>query len=129
MAVTYTWTITGIKTKDEGANTNAIVQTYWKKIGTDENGNTAEFIGATPFTSVNVPEGEFVPLNELTEETVLGWIQSQVTGAYEQHVNEQIAKKLNASSEPREVSMPWAPDVPVTPEPNTDSGGISDTPA
>lgn len=118
MAVTYTWKVTGIKTKDEGNNVGAIVQTYWKKIGTDENGNTGEFSGATPFTSVNVPEGEFVPLSELTEDTVIEWIKSQVTGAYETHVNEQIAKQLGSIAEPQEVPMPWAPDESVTPNPS-----------
>jgi hypothetical protein len=106
MAITYTWKVTGIKVKDEGANKNAIVQTYWKKIGTDENGNVGEFSGATPFTSANVPDGQFVAFEALTEANVIAWVQSVVTGSYEEHVNEQIAKQL-AKSDPVEIKMPW----------------------
>ena len=57
MAITYTWKVTSLKTKNEGSNQNAVVQTYWQKIGTDENGNEAVFSGATPFTTTTMPEG------------------------------------------------------------------------
>ena len=51
MAITYTWEVTSLKVKDvSDTKANAVVQTYWKKIGTDENGNTGTFSGATPFT-------------------------------------------------------------------------------
>jgi hypothetical protein len=113
MALTYTWKVTGIKTKDEGANTQAVVQTYWTKTGTDEAGNTGTFSGATPFTSVEVPEGDFIPLEQLTEETVLGWIQSVVVGGYEEHVNGQIQKQIDEKITPiTEPTLPWAP-IPI----------------
>ena len=113
MALTYTWKVTGITTKDEGANTQAVVQTYWTKTGTDEAGNTGTFSGATPFTSVEVPEGDFIPLEQLTEETVLGWIQSVVVGGYEEHVNGQIQKQIDEKITPiAEPTLPWAP-IPI----------------
>ena len=112
--ITYTWKVTGVKTLNQGSNTNAVVQTYWKKIGTDEQGNTGEFTGATPFDASNVPADKFVPFSQLTEEIVIGWIQGVVTGTYEKHVNEQIAKSL--APKPVDAAMPWAPPVePVTP--------------
>ena len=56
MAVTYTWKVTSLKVKDVSEDrTNAIVQTYWTKTGTDEDGNQGVFSGATPFT-LNPPE-------------------------------------------------------------------------
>ena len=44
MSLTYTWKVTGIKTRDEVNEQgetlqNAVVQTYWQKIGTDADGN------------------------------------------------------------------------------------------
>lgn len=109
MPLTYTWKVTGLKTKDEGPNARAVVQTYWEKTGTDSNGSVGKFSGATPFTSANVPSELFVPFNELTEEIVLGWIQSVVVGSYEQHVNEQIQKQIDAAANPVvEATLPWA---------------------
>ncbi len=113
MTITYTWAVTSLKTRTEGSNENAVVQTYWKKTGTDSAGNTGEFSGATPFTTTTMPEGStFIPLAELTEATVLGWIKAVVVDSYEEHVNAQIAKqideKINALVE---APMPWAPVV------------------
>ena len=118
MTITYTWAVTSLKTRTEGSNENAVVQTYWKKTGTDENGNTGTFSGATPFTTTTMPESStFIPLSELTEEIVLGWIQAVVTGGYEEHVNGQIAKQIAEKATPiTDTPMPWAP-VVETPEP------------
>lgn len=111
MAITYTWKVTSAKTKTEGSNQNAIVQTYWTKTGTDENGNTGTFSGATPFTTVGMPEGyTFIPFDQLTEEMVLEWIKAVVVGGYEEHVNAQIQKQIDDKLTPvTEATLPWAP--------------------
>lgn len=119
MAITYTWKITGMKTKTEGVNPDAVVQTYWTKTGTDEAGNTGTFSGATPFSSTTMTNGNvFIPFENLTEETVLGWIKNVVIGGYEEHVNAQIAKQLAEKVTPIvEATLPWAPPAEVTPAP------------
>jgi hypothetical protein len=111
MAITYTWKVTSLKTKNEGSNQNAVVQTYWQKIGTDENGNVGTFSGATPFTTTTMPEGNvFVPFEELTEEVVLEWIKDVVVGNYETHVNGKIQEQIDQHVNPvSEAQMPWAP--------------------
>lgn len=115
MAITYTWAVTGMKVTNVGSETNYVVQTYWTKTGTDENGNTGTFSGATPFAP-NPSQPDFIPFDQLTQATVLGWIQPLVTGSYEDHVNnviaEQIAVKVNPVTEP---ALPWAPPTPPTP--------------
>ena len=110
MAINYTWKITGLKVKDEGEYQNAVVQTYWTKTGTDEQNNEGTFSGATPFTTQTMPEGQsFVPFDQLTEQTVLSWIQSVVVDGYETHVNEQIQKQINEKVNPiTEATLPWA---------------------
>lgn len=114
MAVTYTWEVTGIKTRTQTSADNetlegAIVQTYWKKIGTDENGNTGTFSGATPFTAENLNLADFTALSSVTEEQVLGWIKDRVVDDYENHVNQQIQKQIDAVINPiTEATLPWA---------------------
>ena len=108
---TYVYEVTGIKVKDEGPNTNAVVQTYWKLTGTDKDGRSGTFSGATPFTSTTMPEGStFVPFDQLTEETVIGWIQSVVEGdsGYIEHIDRQIQKQINDMITPVvEAALPW----------------------
>jgi len=108
MAITYTWKVTGIKTKPDSAAPDAIYQTYWEKIGTDENGNVGRFAGATP---LQFEENDvFIPLAEVTEEMVIGWIQEHVVGDYEQHVNDRIAQQIAEQAVPlTDSAMPWAP--------------------
>ena len=112
MAITYTWKITGLKTKDVSEDKPAaVVQTYWQKIGTDEDGNEGTFSGATPFTVDPSDEsGPFIPFEELTEEDVLDWIKTVVVGGYEEHVNGQIAKQIEEKISPVvDNRLPWAP--------------------
>jgi hypothetical protein len=117
MSITYTWKVTSLKVKDVSENrTNAIVQTYWTKTGTDEDGNQGVFSGATPFTLDPTDDsGPFIPFEELTEENVLDWIKSVVIGSYEDHVNSKIAEQITDKVTPTtEAKLPWAPAEPVT---------------
>jgi len=108
MSITYTWKIKSVKTKKDGDNVDAVVQTYWQKIGTDIHGNTGTFEGATPFSAANVPSESFIPFAALTEEIVLGWIKSIVVNEYERHVNEKIQEQIDHCVNPIvEADLPW----------------------
>jgi len=113
MALTLSWEVTGVKTNNQ-VNTDgdtladAVVQTYWKCTGTDADGNEGSFAGATPFSAENVPAGSFVAFADLTEATVLGWIQNVVVGGYMDHVQEQIQKQIDSATI-QEPDLPWAP--------------------
>jgi len=110
MTITYTWKVTGLKTKNIDSYDNVVVQTYWQKIGTDENGNEGRFSGATPFTLDPTDDsGPFIPFEELTEADVIDWIKTVVVGEYEEHVNEQIAKDLESKINPElDTDLPWS---------------------
>lgn len=105
----YTWEVTGLKTTNGGG----VVQTYWKKTGTDADGNVGSFSGATPFEVDESAEG-YIPFEQLTEADVLGWIQAVVVGTYEDHVNGQIQKQIDQQTI-TDAEMPWAPPVAETP--------------
>jgi len=113
----YTWQLTSLKRKNTSELNNVVVQTYWKKTGTDENGNEGSFSGATPFDLSSVDPTKFTSYEDLTEEMILGWIQSVVVGSYEEHVNEKIAEQIEAIVSPV-VSVtggfPWQPEDEVT---------------
>ena len=113
----YTWKLTSLKRKNTDVAENIVVQTFWKKIGTDADGNVGEFSGATPFDLSSVDPDNFVSYEDLTEEIVIGWIQSVVVGSYEEHVNGKIAEQIEAIVSPV-VSVtggfPWQPEDEVT---------------
>ena len=59
MSMTYTWEVTSIQTKDEtntdkATNKDAVIQTRWKKIGKDSDGN------AVSYTHLTLPTSDLV---------------------------------------------------------------------
>ena len=112
MTITYTWSLSSLKKTDTDNLSNIVVQTYWKKIGTDQDGNTGEFSGATPFNPQLVDPNNFTSFENLTEEQVLQWIKDVVVGSYQQHVDSKILEQINAKKNPVvEVSgnnFPWS---------------------
>jgi hypothetical protein len=133
MSLTKTWRIDSMKVKDE-VNADgvtlprAVYQTYWTVTGTNSDGHSGSWSGATPFTAANVPEGEFTPFADLTEATVLGWIQAVVNAdaSYAAHIDEQIEKRIEeehgTGEEIQSDALPWATeDDAVTPEPPADA--------
>lgn len=127
MAFTYAWKVTNLKVKDQvnadgESLQNAVVQTYWQCEGTDENGNSAFFSGATPFTAENVPAGSFKAFADLTEADVLAWIQNVVNSDanYKAHIDEQIQREIDKElvTEVEEESLPWATPTPAPDAPS-----------
>lgn len=117
MAYTYEWKLTGLKKQSKGDVTDAIVQTYWKVIATDEDGDTGEFVGATPFPITSVNPDNFIDYTQLTEEQVIGWIKDYVSGSnvvtnYWGHIYEQIEKSIDEKKSPvvsiADYEFPWA---------------------
>ena len=104
--IAYTWKVTGVKTRQQDGQDGFVFQAYWTKTGVDENGNEGTFTGATPLQPGE--STDFTPFEQLTEQQVLVWIQEVVVGDYEQHVNAQIQKQIDAKKNPvEEPTLPW----------------------
>lgn len=118
MPITYTWKVTGLTKTNTDNLQDVVIGTRWAKTGTDEQGNSGTFSGATPFLASNVDPNNFVDWNNLTEEVVLSWIKPVVVGSYEQHVHEQIQKQIDLKKNPvTDVNnLPWEP-APTGPAP------------
>ena len=108
----YTWAITSLKKTTEGELANVVVQTYWTCTGTDADGDSGTFSGATPFPLSGVNADTFTPYEDLTEADVIGWIQAVVVGPYKDYVDGQIAKQIALKKQPVEEvpsnDLPWA---------------------
>lgn len=118
MAITYTWEIKALS-KSNGNNLNdVIIGTRWECTGTDSDGVSGTFVGATPFSINSVNPESFVEYSQLDEETVLGWIKNTVSGSnkstnYWDHISERIQKAIdNKKGSIQNVDvfdLPWAP--------------------
>lgn len=115
MALTYTWALSSLKKVDTSDLAGVIVQTHWTCTGTDEDGDSGTFNGATPFDPQEVGLEDFVAYEDLTEEQVLAWVQEVVVGPYKDHVDGQIMKQIQLLKTPVEEvpegQFPWSPPV------------------
>lgn len=126
MSWTYTWEIERLKVKDEVNSEgvtlrNAVCNTYWKITGTNADGDSASWSGATPFTAASVGEADFTDFESLTEAEVIGWVRNVVENdtGYMNHINEQLQKAIDLENE-EEIApegLPWATGDDVTPTP------------
>jgi hypothetical protein len=114
--LTYTWKINTLsKQNNPAAGLNdVIIQAFWECKGTNEDNIFGTFYGATPFNLDEVDPENFIPYEELTEEQVLGWVQTAVDNDvnYKNHMDEQIQKQINYIVHPVTTviaeELPWA---------------------
>jgi len=109
----YTWAISSIKKGDVLDFQDVILHVSWTLTGTDTDGDSSTFTGATPLTPPQEGHEGFTAFHDLTEAHVIEWIQAVVVGPYKDHVDGQIAKQIALKKQPvEEVStddLPWAP--------------------
>jgi hypothetical protein len=113
MALTYVYAVTSLKKTTDGSIDNVVVQTNWTCTGTDEDGYSGVFNGATPFPLSSVDPDNFIPYEQLTEADIIGWIEAVVVGSYKEHIDAQIMKQIALIKDPVvEVpsnELPWSP--------------------
>ena len=121
----YEWKLVGLKKVNSGGLDDIIMGTNWTLKGTDEDGFSGTFTGATPFKVEDLNTSSFTPYNELDESTVLSWIKDVVFSqpSYWEHINSRILKSVRDVKSPvvsiGESELPWAPlsGSSVTPQP------------
>jgi hypothetical protein len=105
---TFTWNISTLYTVQQ-PDPNYVVDAFWFVDGADgEYG--ARTSGKTTFDSNQ--STPFIPYNELTEPTVLGWIQAnlgaQGVADVESAVQTQIDLLKNPPTKPQSQPLPWS---------------------
>lgn len=113
MSLTYVYAVTSLKKTTDGSIDNAVVQSTWTCTGTDANGDSGVFNGATPFPLSSVDPDNFIPYEELTEADIIKWIEAVVVGSYKEHIDAQIMKQIalikNPVVEVPSNELPWSP--------------------
>jgi len=114
MTLTYNWHIDKIYYNEtQGSLSNIITRVEWRKTGTDSAGNVGTFEGCTSFGSRWLDSSSVTPYENLTEETIWGWIRNdeRMSSVYADHIDERIKldlkRKLQSIQETGPGSFPW----------------------
>ena len=105
MATTFTTRITAMYTLQQ-PDPNYVVNALWEVTGVDGT-YTASIGGNTQFNSAD-QEGAFIPYDQLTEATVIGWIPESAIISAQQCVQGQLDSLANPPVSPQNTPLPWS---------------------
>ena len=109
MSTTYTWTVKALYTL-QSPQPNYVVNCIWELTGTDGT-HTASIDGNTQF-AIEQTDPNFVPYAQLTQATVIGWVQAalgaQGIANFEANVQGQINSLANPPVSPAQTALPWS---------------------
>jgi hypothetical protein len=102
---TFTTTINNMYTLQQ-PDPDYVVNVLWTVTGVD-GANTASIDGNTQFDSSQAPES-FIPYDQLTEATVIGWIPADQIASAQACVQGQIDSMITPPVSPENTPLPWA---------------------
>jgi hypothetical protein len=96
----YTWTIANL---ERNAADDGVVIAHWR-VTAEDGEHTASSYGTVGFTPDPDAEG-FVPFDQLTEATVIGWVQAELD---QDAIEAGLAAQIEEAKAPAVVSgTPW----------------------
>ena len=110
--MTYSWTIVNLETihqvNGDGVTlSNAVVEIQWVRTGIADNGAKGSVVGFHKLSAASVGEADFVGFSDLTEATVVGWLEAGISTELMNSYNTAIQDKIDRQgSSPRDI--PWS---------------------
>jgi hypothetical protein len=105
MAITYTFKVTELEVAPSlDGQSDVVTRVRYNYAGVNENGISGSFAGATPMPA---PSGSFIPYTDLTQETVVAWLDEV---SDKPHMQERITEMIGSLKNPQYVPKPapWA---------------------
>lgn len=115
--MTYTWTVTSIVGYPlfEGY-TDVVTLVFYTVIGNDGQGRAASF-SSSEVTPLD-PSAPFIPYPDLTNDIIVGWVQSGLgesgIASIYANLDAKIAAQINPPQAPQSLPIPWV--VPPVPD-------------
>ena len=100
----YTWKIVTYRTRDEvnadgDTLSDSVVSVEWSKTATALNGVSSKYLGMTEISAANTSAADFIALNDITEDNLIGWVQASLSAEDEEVVNSALAKKIEKKND------------------------------
>ena len=111
MTTTYTTTVTNMFTVQQ-PNPDYVVNVMFQVTGTD--GTHTASIDGNIQCAVTESDPNFIPYAQLTEATVIGWINAATDNQanYYANIDGQIESQINPPVSPQNTPLPWGAPAP-----------------
>jgi len=108
----YTWTVSSLYTVDTESETDYVVNAVYEVVGTEEVDGVAYTSSIKDTAKFEVVSGDdFVPYADLTNDTVVEWIKSELgelgVEGYENAVGGMIDSQVTPPTVPTNTALPW----------------------
>jgi hypothetical protein len=103
---TFTTTITAMYTLQQ-PDPNYVVNVVWRVTGVD--GEYSAFLGGETQFDSSQQTNQFIPYDQLTEATVIGWISPDAIASAQACVQGQINSMITPPVSPQNTPLPWTP--------------------
>lgn len=111
MTTTYSWEVNSLINKTVSGNPKTVVQISAFRVATDSDSGVMVHSGEEiNFIESEINLSSLVPFNDLTEETVTGWIESSISEEYLSEIDSILQKLLTDAVE--EAANPKLVDAP-----------------
>jgi hypothetical protein len=113
MTTTYDWHIVHFNVCDLKDKPNSVVEVFWRKSASDEEGNTVYHDGETRFDPETIEKATlaFSDFSKLKEKSVLKWIQNNINDNQMTVIDELLNYKLSRAKYKIKVAdLPWKKD-------------------
>jgi hypothetical protein len=118
---TYNWVIAALEAyTTQSGYTDVVYTIHWRYRAVDQSTSySAEVYGAQSVAPYNPDSGSFIPYDELTKPTVIGWLTGSLgeerVNALTGSLDAQIQQQIQPTS--AVLPPPWDNPAPVPPEP------------
>lgn len=104
---TYTWQFPALEVdKNQGSYTNVVYTIHWRLSGVDETtSHSVELYGMQSVAPYNPDNGSFTPYEQLTKETITGWVIGSMGEKYGE-LTSSIDARLYALANPTTETLP-----------------------
>ena len=105
---TFTWSILAMNTlQSVDGSPDIVVSANWQLTGVQD----IHSANITAWAQFNLPQGDYTPFNQLTEEQVIGWVKNGYgehgVEAFERNVQDRLDALLAPTIIPEPAALPW----------------------
>lgn len=119
MPTTYTWTVIALTGYPQYEGETDVVTTAFYTVAADDGTGHLAILKNIQQTPLD-PLVPFIPYTDLTNEIVIGWVQSDLgesgIASIYACLDAQIENQINPPLTPQSFPLPWAPAVPPAPD-------------